>query len=117
MALIDDFKARFLGDFTEQQIDDNWAKVDPEYSYLYPADLTITNEKAAALYLIAHLLSLILDPSSAAFRPEQSKSVKDVSTTYFVSQNLTENERFFTETKYGDMFLRLIANRIGAVFV
>lgn len=117
MALIDDFKAKFANDFTEQQIDDNWANLDPDYLCFYNANLDIACEKLAALYVIAHLLYSMLQDSQASFRLEQSKSVHDVSVSYAAPTNISDLYAFYNTTRYGQFFLQITGKNIGAIFV
>lgn len=117
MALIDDFKAKFPNDFTEAQVDDNWANLDPEYQCFYNADLTIACEKSAALYVIAHLLYLSLQTSNASFRLAQSTTVHDVSVSYAMPANFDDLHAFYNTTRYGQLFIQITSSTMGAVFV
>ena len=116
MALIDDFKAKFPNDFTEQQVDDNWANLDPEYLCFYRANLNIACEKSAALYVIAHLLYLSLQTSKASFRLATSTTVHDVSVSYATPANIDDLHTFYNTTRYGQLFLMITSSKIGPMF-
>lgn len=122
MALKDDFSARFVpGDFTQQEVDDKWAMLDPDWQCYFGANPDTLEEpsraceKTAALYVMAHLLVIELQDSTASKRSMASKSVDGVSTSYVADSRQDIGHDFFNTTKYGQKFLQITAYNFGAV--
>ena len=121
MALIDDFKARFLNehDFTEDEIDEAWPMVEDEWRCFYNVDPDNWKdcEKTGALYIMAHLMVGVLDDSQGVTRQESSKSVGSVSVSYGANGMDNLSGDFFNTTKYGQRYLQLIQFNFGGHFV
>lgn len=121
MALVDDFKARFPNDFSEEIVDQFIPILEPVYPVYFVGDYTVALDKEAILNLLAHLLTLETSAGAGAAGASgavASKSVGSVSVSYAVPSTLSEFKSFFAGTKYGQRFLAVIQGRGGAgVFV
>lgn len=116
MALIDDFKAKFP-EFDTTVVDNNIPALESVYPCMYGAKYGVTDcEDEAILYLLAHLLSLQTSGKTAIFA--SSKSDGDVSISYTLPNNVTEQYLFFASTSYGLLFWQVtFQDSQGAFFV
>ena len=117
MALVDDFKTRFPEFETavvDQYLPDPLESVWPCY---YGGDYSIACDKEAILNLVAHLMLLEIQTSSASPQSVASQSVGDVSQSFVAKNSSGYDNDFFMSTKYGARFLYLTASNIGGVFV
>ncbi len=117
MALIDDFKARFP-QFNTDTVDTLWSSLEASWPCYYCFEYgnnDCTDE--AILNLIAHLF-VIEKASLTSNGPDKdisSQSVGNVSVTYSAGSGDSRNTQFFNTTIYGQKFLMLIKNRMGAL--
>lgn len=116
MALIDDFKDRFL-DFDTAVVDQYFPVVEPVYHCYFGGDIDDPCDKEAVLNLIAHLIVLEDRSKASSLRTTSSRSAGSVSVSYEQSANGRSTSGFFDTTKYGQRFLLLTQNNIGAAFV
>ena len=115
MALIDDFKARFP-EFDSDEVDAAWSGLEAYWPCFYGGAYGSNDcEDQKVLYLIAHLFTV--NKLSGSAKTSTSDSVADVSSSWLVSANMSDQESFFSSTKYGQQFYMMIRNRFGAVFV
>jgi len=118
VALIDDFKARFI-EFETATVDTYLPILEPVYPAYYALSYTASAvTKEATLNLLAHLLVMETSTSSASVKDVQSKSVGSVSVSYAnATQAGGELFDFFNSTKYGQRFMLLTRNRYGGMAV
>lgn len=116
MALIDDFKTRFP-EFSTAVVDQYFPLVEPIYSCYYGGSLEDPCDKEAILNLLAHLITLNSRTKPGALMQAQSKSVGSVSVSNVASTLGRQGAEFWLTTKYGQQFLMLTQNNIGAHFV
>ena len=117
MALIDDFKARFP-QFDAAAIDSLWSSFEASWPCYYGFEYgnnACTDE--AIFNLIAHLFVIEQESqtSNGAKKDISSQSVGNVSVTYSGGGSDSSNVQFFNTTVYGQKFLMLIKNRMGAL--
>ena len=117
MALIDDFKARFP-QFDPADVDTLWSSLETSWPCYYGFEYgnnDCTDE--AILNLIAHLFVIEQDSatSNGPSKDISSQSVGNVSVTFSSGSGDSANSQFFNTTIYGQKFLMLIKNRIGAL--
>lgn len=115
MAIIDDFKTRFP-EFDSGLVDNRLPSLIEEYRCFYNFDYDDC-QKTAILYLLAHMMTGDSSSSSAASMGIGSKSVGSVSVSYQSGGSSTDRSIWLNSSKYGQRFLMLTANRIGARFV
>ena len=120
MAFIDDFKDRF------PEIDPTLAdQLVPIYEQVYPCyyggSYTVECDKEAILLLVAHMVAS--DPaysgsgSSSPTKSQASKAVGSVSVSYAQPRSQSDFNIWLTSTRYGQLYLMVISNNIGGVFV
>ena len=117
MALIDDFKTRFP-QLDTAAIDVLWASLEASWPCYYGFEYgsnACTDE--AILNLIAHLFVVEQESqtSSGSQKDISSQSVGSVSVTYSGGSVDSSSIQFFNTTIYGQKFLMLIKNRMGAL--
>lgn len=116
MALIDDFKTRFP-EFDAAVVDQYFPIIEPLYSCYYGGSLDDPCDKEAILNLLAHLLVINSRQKSGSVQLAASKSVGSVSVSNVQSTISRQGAEFWLTTKYGQQFLMLTQNNIGAHFV
>lgn len=114
MALINDFKTRFP-EIAGSVVDQYLPILEPVWPCYYGRPYEGCN-KEAILNLIAHLMTMETNPSSASARETASKSVGSVSVSYVASRSTSELADFFGFTKYGQRFLLLTSKFRGPKF-
>lgn len=119
MLIEEDFKNKFK-EFSSEQLENLPTLIDI-YQCIFNYDYDTTNScnKKAILYLLAHLLTINYNPSynGIGSRNTTGMSVGNVSISFSDFSNPSKLTDFFGNTLYGQIFLMLINNRIGAIFV
>jgi hypothetical protein len=113
--ILDDFRAKFpeFASISDDVINSLIAEYKCYYNLGYDENCC---KKPAILYLIAHLVFLYQNPSTAPIRETSSQSVGSVSVSFSVGSK-TNRESFFNSTSYGQRFLLLICPVAGASIV
>lgn len=120
MALLDDFKGRFP-EFPDDVADTYVPPLDDVWQFYYGGDYDVPRDREAVLNLVAHLALMDSGTASttgaAGYRQTTSKSVGSVSVGYGTGSDETQSDSFYMATRYGQRFLILTRNRVGAAFV
>lgn len=118
MALIDDFKARFPGDFDTADVDQYIPILEPIWPCYYGGEYTDPCGKEIVLNLVAHLLVAELQAGTDTSKTTESRSVGNVSISYSPGYApTTQRDDWLRTTKYGARYLMLTARNIGGFFV
>ena len=115
MALIDDFKTRFV-EFDDTVVDQLFPAIEPIWPCYYGGDIENACDKEAILNLLAHLFVSEKDTSPDGLRVESSSSVGSVSSSFEATTSTGQSSGFFKTTKYGQRFLQITSVSMGAVF-
>jgi hypothetical protein len=123
MALVDDIKTRFPDLECEVDIDKYYAALsfsNAEFWMCWFCFEYVAGDCNAEkiLNLVAHLLVVEGDPSSASQKDVSSQSVGSVSESYVDHDGTISGEykEFFSTTKYGQRYLTLLASGAGGGF-
>lgn len=115
MALLDDFKARFPGYDTATA--DTYVPIMEDARLAYFAEDYSADNKELVLNLVAHLVTVEARASDSAERLEASRTVGSVSQSFQAGTASNPLNEFFSSTRYGQVYLRLLRHRGGGVFV
>lgn len=118
MALVDDFKARFPGAFTDAVVDQFIPILEPIWPCYWGGQYTDPCGEEIVLNLLAHMLSSEISAGSEVTKTVTSKSVGNVSVSYSEGYAAaSERIAWLKTTKYGARYLLLTSRRRGGVFV
>lgn len=115
MALLDDFKARFPA--FDEDTADTYVPIMEEARLAYFAEDYSASNKELVLNLIAHLATVEARASDSPEQIEASRTVGSVSQSFQSGAMAQPLDEFFTSTRYGQAYLRLLRFRRGAMFV